>query len=91
MSRILVTGASSGIGLATALELATGARLVLEGILSTVLDLPAAVASQTASAEVDELGHAIEVGAIQEIRGHAPVSPGWGPRLDQDPAFERSC
>jgi hypothetical protein len=33
----------------------------------------------------DELGHAIEVGAIQEIRGNASVSPGW-----EDPAFQWS-
>jgi len=33
---------------------------------------------------------AIEAGAIQEIRGHAPAAPGRGPRLGQHAAFERS-
>ena len=75
---------------ARALEFAAGPRLVLEGIVPTLLDLQAAVARQAASAQVDELGHAIEVGAIQEIRGHAPLSLGRSPRLDQNPAFERS-
>jgi hypothetical protein len=69
-------------------EFAFGARLVPEGILPTVLH--AAVASQTASAQVDELGHAIEVGAIQEIRGNASVSPGWDSCLAQNPAFQWS-
>src|SRR5262245_48289909 len=72
------------------LEFAAGPRLVLEGIVPTLLDLQAAVACQAASAQVDELGHAIEVGAIQEIRRHAPLSLGRSPRLDQNPAFERS-
>jgi transposase len=75
---------------AGALEFAAGPRLVLEGILPTLLDLQAAVACQAASAQVDELGHAIEVGTIQEIRGHAPLSLGRSPRLDQNAAFERS-
>ena len=46
-------------------------------------DLPAAVACQAASAQVDELGHAIAVGAIQEIREHAPFSLGRSPRRTQ--------
>ena len=71
-------------------ELAAGARLVLEGILPTILDLQTALACRAASAQVDELGDALEVGAVQKVRGHASISPGWGPRLDQNPAFERS-
>ena len=71
---------------AGALEFAAGPRLVLEGIVSTLLDVQAAVACQAAPAQVDELGHAIEVGAIQEIRGHAPFSLGRSSRLDQNTA-----
>jgi hypothetical protein len=53
---------------AGALEHAAGAGLVLEGILPTVLDLQTAMAREAASAQMDELGHAIETGTIQGIR-----------------------
>jgi hypothetical protein len=75
---------------ARALEFAASPRLVLDRILPTLLDLQTAVAGQAASAQVDELGHAIEVGTIPEIRRHAPLPLGRSPRLDQNPAFKRS-
>src|SRR5215831_6284629 len=72
------------------MDVAAGARLVFEGILPTVLDIQAALARQATSAQVDECGYTIEAGIIQEVRGHASLSPGRYSRLDPNPAFERS-
>ena len=72
------------------LERAVGARLVLEGSLPTVLDLQAAVACRATSEQVDQLGDAIEAGAVQEIRANAAEPSRRNPPLDQDPGFQRS-
>jgi transposase len=57
------------------LEHAVGPGLVPQGIVPTVLGLQAALARQATPPQVDELGHAVEAGAVQEIRAHAAHSP----------------
>src|SRR5208283_1052243 len=58
-----------------AVELASGQSLVLEGIFPTVPGLQAAVACQTTSVQMDQLGRAIANGAVQENRTQAPLPP----------------
>ena len=74
---------------AGALEHAAGAGLVLEGILPTVLDLQIAMAREAASAQMDELSHAIETGTIQGIRAHAPLASRWDSVMDQAARLQR--
>src|SRR3954447_7326716 len=40
--------------------------------------------------QVDPLGHAVEAGAIQEIRADAAQPSRRDPPVDQDPSFQRS-
>src|ERR1700724_719903 len=65
----------------SSLEHAVGARLVPEGSLPTVLGIQTAVACRAASAQMDQLGHALQAGAVQEIRKHAALSLGWNSPL----------
>src|SRR5437764_2044522 len=71
-------------------EHSLGARVVLKGSLSTILDLQAAVARPTTPVQVDPLGDAVEAGAIQEIRADAAEPSRRDPPVDQDPTFQRS-
>jgi len=63
----------------------------IEGSLSTVLDLQAAVACRATPEQVDPLGDAFETGALQEIRADAAKPSRRHTSLDHDPAFERGC
>ena len=73
-----------------ALEHANRPGLLLEGILPTVLGVPPAQASPRLFAQVDELGHALAAGALQEICPHASLPCGWNFALDQAPALQWS-
>ena len=68
------------------LEYSDGPRLVPQGSLSTVLGLQATQARQRSPDQVDELGHAVQAGAVQEIRAHAAIPSRRNTGLDQNTA-----
>ena len=71
------------------LEHADRPGLLPERSLSTILGIQTAGAGESPSGEMDELGHALAAGAVQEICAHAAIPPRWNLALDQAPAVQR--
>ena len=67
-----------------------GAGLLPQGIFPVVLGLPAALAGRGAPSEVDELGHAVALRAVQEIRAAAEIPPRRHPAMDPAAPVQRS-
>src|SRR5262249_48541508 len=58
-------------------------RLLLERSLSTVLGIPARETCPGPAEQVDEFGHALPIGALQEIRPHGALAFGRHLALDE--------